>query len=207
VPGDFSSAAFFVVAGLLGAAPAGLTIRNVGLNPTRTGLLDVLRSMGGQIEVANARRSGAEPVADLIVRCSSLRGVRVPPGAVPLAIDELPVLFIAAACAEGETLITGAEELRVKESDRIAAMGAGLGAMGVEHEALPDGMRIAGRGTGTVFSGGEVDSFGDHRIAMSFAVASLRAAKTIVIRDVANVATSFPNFVALARSVGLYVRD
>jgi 3-phosphoshikimate 1-carboxyvinyltransferase len=205
VPGDFSSAAFFIVAGLLGAAPAGLTIQNVGVNPTRTGLLDILRSMGGDIEILNERNSGAEPVADLLVRASALRGVSVPVNLVPLAIDELPVLFIAAACAAGETVVTGAEELRVKESDRIAAMSAGLQALGVAHSVLPDGMRIPGRGTGPAFSGGEIDSFGDHRVAMSFAVASLRAAAPISIRDVANVATSFPGFVGLARSVGLDV--
>jgi 3-phosphoshikimate 1-carboxyvinyltransferase len=207
VPGDFSSAAFFIVAGLLGATAAGLLIRNVGVNPTRTGLLDMLRAMGGNIEILNARTSGAEPVADLLVRASALRGVQVPADLVPLAIDELPVLFIAAACATGETVVTGAEELRVKESDRIAAMSAGLGRLGVAHSVLPDGMRIEGRGDGPAFSGGEVDSFGDHRIAMSFAIASLRAAKPISIRDVANVATSFPGFVGLARSVGLEVSE
>ena len=207
VPGDFSSAAFFIVAGLLGAARGGLLIQNVGLNPTRTGLLDVLRSMGGNIEILNPRESGAEPVADLLVHASALHGVEMPAALVPLAIDELPVLFVAAACASGETVVTGAEELRVKESDRIAAMSAGLKSLGVTHSVLPDGMRIEGRGEGPAFSGGEVDSFGDHRIAMSFAVASLRAAKSISIRDVANVATSFPGFVGLARSVGLDIRE
>jgi len=207
VPGDFSSAAFFIVAGLLGATAAGLLIQNVGMNPTRTGLLDVLRAMGGNIEILNPRASGAEPVADLKVHASALRGIRVPVELVPLAIDELPVLFVAAACADGETVVTGAEELRVKESDRIAAMSAGFTALGVAHDVLPDGMRIEGRGDGPVFSGGEVDSFGDHRIAMSFTISSLRAAKTLSIRDVANVATSFPGFVALARSVGLRVSE
>jgi 3-phosphoshikimate 1-carboxyvinyltransferase len=205
VPGDFSSAAFFIVAGLLGAAGEGLLIRNVGLNPTRTGLLDILRSMGGEIDIRNPRESGAEPVADLLVRASALRGVEMPAALVPLAIDELPVLFIAAACAAGETLVTGAEELRVKESDRIAAMSAGFTSLGVVHSVLPDGMRIEGQPKGPAFSGGEIDSFGDHRIAMSFTIASLRAAKAISIRDVANVATSFPGFVGLARSVGLDV--
>jgi 3-phosphoshikimate 1-carboxyvinyltransferase len=206
VPGDFSSAAFFIVAGLLGASAGGLTVENVGLNPTRTGLLDILRSMGAQIDIVNPRQ-GAEPVADLKVHASALRGVRVPADLVPLAIDELPVLFIAAACAHGETVVTGAEELRVKESDRIAAMSAGLAALGVTHTVLPDGMRIEGRGAGAAFGGGEIDSHGDHRIAMSFAVASLRASKPLVVRDVANVATSFPGFVDLARSVGLDVRE
>jgi 3-phosphoshikimate 1-carboxyvinyltransferase len=206
VPGDFSSAAFFIVAGLLGASAGGLLIENVGLNPTRTGLLDILRSMGAQIDIVNPRE-GAEPVADLKVHASALRGVRIPADLVPLAIDELPVLFIAAACAAGETVVTGAEELRVKESDRIAAMSAGLAALGVTHTVLPDGMRIEGRGEGAAFGGGEIDSHGDHRIAMSFAVASLRASKPLVVRDVANVATSFPGFVDLARSVGLDVRE
>lgn len=203
VPGDFSSAAFFIVAALLGAAPEGLVLENVGINPTRTGLLDILRSMGGRIEVENERLSGAEPVADLRVHASPLKGIDVPPGAVPLAIDEFPVLFVAAACARGQTRVTEAEELRVKESDRIAAMAAGFEAMGVEHEATPDGMRIEGKPEGAAFRGGEIDSRGDHRIAMAFCIASLRAAKPIAVRDTANVATSFPGFVTLARAVGL----
>jgi 3-phosphoshikimate 1-carboxyvinyltransferase len=207
VPGDFSSAAFFIVAGLLGAGSSGLLIENVGLNPTRTGLLDILRSMGARIEVKNPRSSAAEPVGDLLVHASPLRGIQVPVELVPLAIDELPVLFIAAACAAGETVVRGAEELRVKESDRIAAMSAGLTRLGVVHGVLPDGMRIEGRDSGAAFGGGEIDSFGDHRIAMSFAVASLRAAGAISIRDVANVATSFPGFVGLARSAGLDIRE
>jgi 3-phosphoshikimate 1-carboxyvinyltransferase len=207
VPGDFSSAAFFIVAGLLGAAAEGLLIRNVGMNPTRTGLLDILRSMGGRIDIHDPRQSGAEPVADLLVLRSRLVGIEVPPDLVPLAIDEFPVLFVAAACADGETLITGAEELRVKESDRIAAMSAGLRSLGVAHEVLPDGMRIAGRPDGPVFTGGTIDSHGDHRVAMSFVVASLRAAAAIRVRDVANVATSFPGFAALARAVGIEVAE
>ena len=206
VPGDFSSAAFFIVAGLLGAADGGLLIRNVGMNPTRTGLLDILRSMGANIDVEHARQSGAEPVADLRVHASALRGIEVPKALVPLAIDELPVLFIAAACAQGQTSITGAEELRVKESDRIAAMSAGLDQLGVAHEVSADGMRIQGR-DGIAFGGGEIDSQGDHRVAMCFSIASLRAADPISIRDVANVATSFPGFVELARTVGLDVTE
>jgi 3-phosphoshikimate 1-carboxyvinyltransferase len=207
VPGDFSSAAFFIVAGLLGAADPGLLIKNVGLNPTRTGLLQILRMMGADIAILNWRESGSEPVGDLRVRASRLRGVRVPVELVPLAIDEIPVLFIAAACAEGETWVTGAAELRVKESDRIAAMSAGFEALGVVHTVLPDGMRIEGRGEGPAFGAGVVDSFGDHRIAMSFGIASLRSAGQISVRDVANVATSFPGFVRLARSVGLAIHE
>jgi 3-phosphoshikimate 1-carboxyvinyltransferase len=203
VPGDFSSAAFFIAAGLLGAAGDGLLVQNVGMNPTRTGLLEILRRMGAQIEVLHPRDSGREPVADLRVRRSELRGIAVPAELVPLAIDEFPMLFVVAACAQGETTVTGAEELRIKESDRIAAMSAGLATLGVAHSVLPDGMRIQGRAGKPVFSGGEVDSLGDHRIAMSFSIASLRATAPIVIRDVANVATSFPGFVPLARSVGL----
>ena len=206
VPGDFSSAAFFIVAGLIAADASGLLIRNVGVNPSRTGLLTILRAMGAEIEVSNAREQASEPVADLRVHRSELRGIEVPKAWVPLAIDELPVLFVAAACARGETVVTGAEELRVKESDRIAAMSAGLRAIGVEHTALPDGMRIAGAAD-TPWHGGVVDSHGDHRVAMSFAVASLRARGPIAIRDVANVATSFPGFVDRARAVGIDVRE
>ncbi len=207
VPGDFSSAAFFIVAGLLGAAGEGLVLQNVGLNPTRTGLLDILRSMGGRIEVENARTSGAEPVGDLRVHASRLAGVRIAPELVPLAIDEFPVLFVAAACAEGETVVSGALELRVKESDRIAAMAAGFEALGVAHEVRSDGMCIHGRAEGPAFGGGEIDSRGDHRIAMAFCIASLRAAQPIAVRDTANVATSFPGFVDLARSAGLDVLE
>ncbi len=207
VPGDFSSAAFFIVAGLLGAGTEGLVLQNVGLNPTRTGLLDILRSMGGDIRIENPRLTGAEPVGDLRVHRSALTGVHVPASLVPLAIDEFPVLFIAAACAQGETVVSGAEELRVKESDRLAAMGAGLSTLGVRHSVMPDGMRIEGRAEGPAFGGGEVDSRGDHRVAMSFSMASLRAAQPIAVRDVVNVATSFPGFVGLARSIGLNLTE
>jgi 3-phosphoshikimate 1-carboxyvinyltransferase len=204
VPGDFSSAAFFIVAGLLGA-DGEFTIRNVGMNPTRTGLLDILRRMGADIEIGNERESGGEPVADVRVRASDLRGIEVPEALVPLAIDEIPVLCIAAACAEGETVIRGAAELRVKESDRISTMSAGLKALGVSTEELPDGLRIQGQ-PGAAFKQGIIDSAGDHRIAMSFSIASLRAAGPIRIRDVANVATSFPGFLEAARSAGLDLR-
>jgi 3-phosphoshikimate 1-carboxyvinyltransferase len=207
VPGDFSSAAFFIVAGLLAAPAEGLLLENVGLNPTRTGLLDILRAMDARIEIEHPRLSGAEPVGDLRIHRSALRGVAVPEALVPLSIDEFPVLFVAAACAEGETVVTGAEELRVKESDRIAAMGAGFAALGVEHMVTPDGMRIQGRGEGPVFHAGTVDSLGDHRIAMAFTVASLRASGPIAVRDTANVATSFPGFVEIARSAGLDVTE
>jgi 3-phosphoshikimate 1-carboxyvinyltransferase len=207
VPGDFSSAAFFIVAALLAGQGEGLLIRDVGLNPSRVGLLEILRRMGARIEVENARASGAEPVADLRVRASALRGVVVPPELVPLAIDEFPVLFVAACCADGETLVTGAEELRVKESDRIAAMSAGLTTLGVLHEVQGDGLRIQGVPSGPAFGAGEIDSHGDHRIAMAFSIASLRASGPIKILDVANVATSFPGFVALACAAGLELHE
>lgn len=197
VPGDFSSAAFFLVAGAL-AAGEGLTLRGVGVNPTRTGLLELLQMMGAQLRIEPVGE-GPEPVADLHVRASALRGIRVPERLVPLSIDEFPVFFIAAAAAQGETLVTGASELRVKESDRLAAMAEGLTAVGIECELLPDGLRIQG---GSI-RGGRVDSHGDHRIAMAFAVASLAASAPIEILDVANVATSFPGFPALARRAGI----
>lgn len=200
VPGDFSSSAFFLVAGAL-AAREPLLVQNVGMNPTRTGLLAILRLMGADIREHNARVAGGEPVADLEVRASRLKGIEVPHELVPLAIDEFPVLFIAAAGAEGVTLVTGAEELRVKESDRIAVMAEGLAALGAKAEALPDGMRIEGGR----LKGGTIDSHGDHRIAMSFAVASLLADGPILIRDVANVATSFPGFLGCAAAIGLAV--
>lgn len=204
VPADISSAAFFLVAGSI--APAGeLLLTQVGVNPTRTGVIDILRLMGADIQLENPRMLGGEPVADLRVRPAALRGIDIPPELVPLAIDEFPVLFVAAACAQGTTRLTGAEELRVKESDRIAVMAEGLLALGVQATPTPDGIVIEGRaGAGqAVFQGGTVDSHGDHRPAMAFAVASLRAAQPIRILDVANVATSFPHFVSLARSVGL----
>jgi 3-phosphoshikimate 1-carboxyvinyltransferase len=204
VPADFSSAAFFLVAGAL-AAPEGLLLRNVGVNPTRTGLLTLLQLMGARISVQPRRAGGdavGEPIADLHVHASRLRGIEVPESLVPLAIDEFPVFFIAAACAEGETVVRGAEELRVKESDRLAVMAAGLQTLGVEHTLLPDGIRIRG---GHGFGGGTVDSHGDHRIAMSFAVASLKAQAPIRILDVANVATSFPGFVDLAQAIGIRI--
>ena len=202
VPGDFSSAAFFLVAGLIGEGGP-LVLRNVGINPTRTGLLDILRAMGGDIRVTPVKAAGPEPVADIEVRPSELRGIDVPETLVPLAIDEFPVFFIAAAAARGASTLHGAEELRVKESDRLAVMSSGLAALGVTHELLPDGMRIEGIPGGPAFRGGRIDSHGDHRIAMSFAVASLRAGGPIEVADTANVATSFPGFADLARSVGL----
>ena len=202
VPGDFSSAAFFIVAGLIaGASP--LLIRNVGVNPTRTGLLEILRLMGADIRLLAPRDLGGEPVADLEVRPGPLRGIAVPHELIASAIDEFPVLFAAAAVATGETVVTGAAELRVKESDRISVMAEGLQRLGVDAEALPDGMRIRG---GTV-GGGIIETRGDHRIAMSFAVLAACAARPVVIRDVGYVATSFPGFAATARSAGLLLGE
>jgi 3-phosphoshikimate 1-carboxyvinyltransferase len=200
VPADFSSAAFFIVAGCLGARD-GLLIKDVGVNPTRTGLLTILRAMGASIELRNERRVGAEPVADLFVTESELHGIDVPPELVALAIDEFPILFIAAAAASGTTTITGAEELRKKETDRIAVMARGLETVGIAIEELPDGARI----TGGSIRGGTVDCRGDHRIAMSFAVASLRASEPIDILNTAEVATSFPSFLDVAAAAGLHV--
>lgn len=205
VPADISSSAFFLVGASI-AAGSDLTLKHVGMNPTRDGVINILRLMGADIEVIDPREVGGEPVADLRVRSAPLRGIRIPEDQVPLAIDEFPALFVAAACAEGETVLTGAEELRVKESDRIQVMADGLQALGIDARPTADGIVIQGvgaDGTGGVFKGGEVDSRGDHRIAMSFAMAALRAKAPVRIRDCANVNTSFPGFVGLARAVGL----
>jgi 3-phosphoshikimate 1-carboxyvinyltransferase len=206
VPADFSSAAFFIVAGCL-AARQPLLITNVGINPTRTGLIDMLQRMGADIRLHTRTASGApgaEPVADIEVRASALHGITVPESLVPLAIDEFPVFFVAAACASGETVVRGAHELRVKESDRLAATAAGLAVLGVEHQLLPDGLWLRGAAS---FGGGRVDSRGDHRIAMAFAIAALKARAPLEIDDVANVATSFPGFVGTARASGLQIQE
>jgi 3-phosphoshikimate 1-carboxyvinyltransferase len=197
VPADISSAAFFLVAASI-TPDSDLTLEHVGMNPTRIGVITILRLMGANIDVLNPREVGGEPVADLRVRHAPLKGIQIPEDQVPLAIDEFPVLFIAAVCAEGETVLSGAEELRVKESDRIQVMADGLAQLGVRSEVTPDGIRIKG----SRMHGGMVHSHGDHRIAMSFAVAALRAQGEIEIHDCANVATSFPNFVSLAQQVG-----
>jgi 3-phosphoshikimate 1-carboxyvinyltransferase len=200
VPADISSAAFFLVGASI-AEGSDLTLQHVGMNPTRDGVINILRLMGADIEVSNERVIGGEPVADLRVRSAKLKGIQIPEDQVPLAIDEFPALFVAAACAEGETILTGAEELRVKESDRIQVMADGLIALGVDAKPTPDGIVIQGGAIG----GGSVNSHGDHRIAMSFAMAALRASGDISIDDCANVNTSFPGFVELAASVGLQV--
>lgn len=198
IPGDISSAAFFITAALL-IPGSDITLENIGINPRRTGILQALRMMGGRIEVINAREQGGEPVADLRVRHSALRAIDLPESLVPDMIDECPIFFVAAALAEGTTHARGLAELRVKESDRIASMVAGLRAMGAAVEESPESVSIVGG----VLHGGTIDSHDDHRIAMSFAVAAQCASGQTLIRDCDNVATSFPGFVDLARSAGM----
>jgi len=200
VPGDISSATFFMVAACI-SEDSELLLQHVGINPTRDGVISILKLMGADLTLENERMVGGEPVADIRVRSSKLKGIQIPEEYVPLAIDEFPALFIAASCAEGVTVLTGAEELRVKESDRIQVMADGLKSVGIKHKVNPDGIEIHG---GQI-KGGKINSHGDHRIAMSFAVAGIRATKTIEILDCANVATSFPNFVELANQVGMSV--
>jgi 3-phosphoshikimate 1-carboxyvinyltransferase len=202
VPADFSSAAFFLVAASV-VPGSDIVLRRVGMNPRRTGLLRVLRAMGAHIDVEALGEEGGEAVADLHVRHAPLRGVDVPVDAVPDMIDEFPALFIAAACASGTTTVRGAAELRVKESDRIATMAAGLRAIGVDIEEAPDGAAIRG---GRI-RGGSIASQGDHRVAMAFAIAGQVCEDVVRISDVANVATSFPGFDRLARAVGFGLRD
>ena len=205
VPADISSAAFFLVAASI-APGSDLTLAHVGVNPTRTGIIDILKLMGADISLSNQREVGGEPVADIRVRSAALKGINVPEYLVPLAIDEFPVLFVAAACAQGRTVVTGAEELRVKESDRIQMMANGLQKLGIAATPTPDGMIIDGSNEGAaVFGSAIVDSDGDHRIAMAFAVAALRAVGPITILDTENVGTSFPGFTELAAQAGLQV--
>jgi 3-phosphoshikimate 1-carboxyvinyltransferase len=203
VPGDISSAAFLIVAALI-VPGSRVTLTGVGVNPTRDGLLRVLALMGADIVRANEREVGGEPVADLIVTASVLTGIEVPPEVAPSMIDEYPILFVAAAFAHGTTTMRGIGELRVKESDRIAAMAAGLTACGVQVEELPDGLIVHGRGGDPVPGGATVAARLDHRIAMSFAVLGLRSAAAITVDDARPIATSFPGFVDLIRSLGAY---
>ncbi len=200
IPGDISSAAFLIVGALISKG-ALLTINNVGVNPTRDGVIQILRLMGADIQITNQRKMGMEPVADLLVRSSDLKGIEIPHSLIANSIDEFPIIFIAAACAQGQTKLTGAEELRVKESDRIALMAKGLQQLGISVNEKHDGIDIIG---GQI-QGGEIHSGGDHRIAMAFAMASMRAKSPIVIRDTENVATSFPNFVATVSELGLKI--
>ena len=200
VPADISSAAFFLVAASI-APGSDVLLTHVGINPTRIGVINILKMMGADLTLENRREVGGEPVADIRVRSALLQGIEIPAGQVPLAIDEFPVLFIAAACAQGRTVLRGAEELRVKESDRIAAMAEGLSTLGIQNEVLEDGIIIEG---GTL-GGGVVETYQDHRIAMSFAVAAVRAEAEITVLNCDHVATSFPGFQGLARRLGLQI--
>jgi 3-phosphoshikimate 1-carboxyvinyltransferase len=201
VPADISSAAFFLVGASI-AQGSSLLIENVGINPTRTGILFILNEMGANIELRNERTVGGEPVADLFVEPAALKGIHINEEHVPLAIDEFPAILVAAAVADGETILSGAEELRVKESDRIAAMANGLSSIGVDVTETADGMIVRG---GRI-RGGRVDSHGDHRIAMAFAMAGLVSEGEIIIDDCDNVATSFPVFADLATGSGLKMK-
>lgn len=205
VPADISSAAFFMVAAAI-ASKGDVVLPKVGINPTRTGVIDILKLMGADISLQNQTLVGGEPVADICVKSSQLKGIEIPLHLVPLAIDEFPVLFVAAACATGKTVLHGAEELRVKESDRIQVMADGLTTLGIDCTVLDDGIEIIGKGDSDfVFGGGIIESHHDHRIAMSFAVASLRAKDEIVINGTETVNTSFPNFAQLVNKAGLMV--
>ncbi|MCB1689113.1 MAG: 3-phosphoshikimate 1-carboxyvinyltransferase [Halioglobus sp.] len=200
VPADISSATFFLVGASI-APGSDLLLQHVGINPTRIGVINILQLMGADITLQNEREVGGEPVADIRVRYAPLHGIEIPVDQVPLAIDEFPAIFIAAACAQGRTVLHGAEELRVKESDRIAAMAEGLSTLGVSNEVLDDGIVIEGGDLG----GGVIATYNDHRIAMSFAIAALRASGEITVRDCDHVATSFPGFDDLARRLGLQI--
>ena len=204
VPSDISSAAFFMVAGCI-SKDSSITLNSVNINPTRTGVIDILKLMGGNIELLNQRLQAGELIADIKVSSSNLKGIQIPENLVPLAIDEFPVLFIAASCADGETVLTGAKELRVKESDRIQVMADGLTSLGIENHVLEDGIRImGGEFTKQDFS---IKSHHDHRISMAFAIASVRSKFDIEIEGVDNVKTSFPNFEVLANSIGMSIKQ
>ena len=204
VPSDISSAAFFMVAGCI-SKDSSITLNSVNINPTRTGVIDILKLMGGNIELLNQRLQAGELIADIKVSSSNLIGIQIPENLVPLAIDEFPVLFIAASCADGETVLTGAKELRVKESDRIQVMADGLTSLGIENHVLKDGIRILG-GEFTK-QDSSIKSHHDHRISMAFAIASVRSKFDIEIEGVDNVKTSFPNFEVLANSIGMSIKQ
>ena len=204
VPSDISSAAFFMVAGCI-SENSSIVLEAVNINPTRTGVIDILRLMGGNLELLNQRLQAGELIADIKVTSSELKGIEIPENLVPLAIDEFPVLFIAASCAKGETVLTGAKELRVKESDRIQVMADGLTALGIDNEVLDDGIRIIGGEFKEQTS--SIKSHHDHRISMAFAIASVKSKFNIEIEGVDNVKTSFPNFVELANSIGMKIKE
>lgn len=202
IPGDISSASFFIVAATI-IPGSKVFIRNVGMNPTRTGIIHILMEMGADITILNQRSYGEEPIADLQVNYSPLKGIDISPSMVPLAIDEFPIIFIAAACAKGQTTLKGAKELRLKESDRIGAMVEGLIQLGIDAQGFEDGVLIKGGS----MHGGEVDSRGDHRIAMSFAIAGAVCSEPVLIKNCANVATSFPAFVTTANALHFQIED
>lgn len=200
VPGDISSAAFFLVAGLI-ADSGEICLQQVGINPTRAAVIDILQSMGGNIQIKNIRETGGEPIADIYVYPSKLQGINIPEHLVAIAIDEFPILFVAAAYAQGTTFASGLSELRVKESDRLTAMENGLKALGIECSATQDTMTVKG---GKIH-GGQIESFADHRIAMSFAVAAIGATGAVRINDCVHVGTSFPCFRELAEQAGMKI--
>ncbi|MCH8177930.1 MAG: 3-phosphoshikimate 1-carboxyvinyltransferase [Proteobacteria bacterium] len=200
IPADISSAAFFLVAASI-ATKSELTLEHVGVNPTRTGVIEILKLMGADITLLNQRDIGGEPVADIVVRSASLHGINIPEALVPLAIDEFPVLFVAAAAAQGKTVFSGIGELRVKESDRIASMADGLRTLGIRVDESADGAVVHGGR----FSGGVVASHGDHRVAMSLAIAATIAAGPVTITDTAAVDTSFPGFVDCLADLGVQI--
>jgi len=202
VPGDISSAAFFIVAATI-IPHSDITIRNVGINPTRTGIIHILLEMGANITLLNPRQFGEEMVADLRVQHAALKGISIPIAMVALAIDEFPIIFIAAACAQGETILRGAQELRLKESDRIGSMADGLSQLGIQTQVFDDGLSI----TGGVMTGGSVDSQGDHRIAMSFTIAGAVSRQPVLVKNCANIATSFPDFVKTANHLDFCIED
>lgn len=201
IPADISSAAFFIVAATI-TPKSSIVLRDVGVNPTRIGIVNILKEMGADIQITNEREQNFEPVADIQVSYSELKGIDIPHDQVPFAIDEFPVIFVAAACAKGTTRLTGAKELRFKETDRLRAMEIGLKNLGINVETQKDGITIEGG----QLQGGEVDSFGDHRIAMAFSIAGTVAKGPVTIHDCDNVATSFPNFLDLAVQTGMRIK-
>jgi len=202
VPGDPSSAAFPVVAALL-VPGSDVTVRNVGLNPTRAGLYELLKAMGANLSYINERVVGGEPVADIVARSSSLSGAEPEPHKAASMIDEFPIAFVAAALAQGRSVFRGLDELRVKESDRLSCMAEGLRAIGAQVQELEDGLIIDGSGGDRLNGGATVAAQLDHRIAMSFAIAGLVSRKPVTIDDMSPVATSFPEFEALMASLGV----
>lgn len=201
IPGDISSAAFFIVLAAI-TKNADITIRQVGVNPFRTGIIDILKLMGANITLFNETFFGLEPVADIRIQYAPLHGIDIPSDLISKAIDEFPAIFIAAVTAKGKTTLRGASELRVKESDRIAAMVNGLRSLGIHVEEFEDGLSVEGL---QIFQGGKVDACGDHRIAMSFVIAANIAKEMVVIEDCKNIATSFPNFLACCNLLGMSI--